>query len=77
MYENPSFVLFELDWIWFSRKMLVHRWKKPEDANELRALVGLEVGTEPDGDEPNSLFEVYDHGGPGSDRSRLNGSGSI
>jgi hypothetical protein len=32
MAKNPSFVnrkpAFKLDWIWFSRKMLIQRWEK-------------------------------------------------
>jgi hypothetical protein len=43
MAKNPSFVrrkpVFKVDWIWFSRQMLIQRLVKPKSANELGALV--------------------------------------
>jgi hypothetical protein len=55
--------------------MPFQRRAEPEGASELRALVseimkGLEVDTERDGNGRDSSFEVYDHGGLGSGRSK-------
>jgi hypothetical protein len=59
--------------------MLIQRWVKPEDANELRALVSeiIEGSTSVLSAMAMGkilLLEVYDHRGLGSDRSRLHSS---